>query len=174
MESLNTWANFNRSLWLSSVAGAKTTSGRAVSVRRGVHGRPQSDAIHLAIVLIRKPPRLKIPANRSWKRREEPAWHDPATIRRLAKKVRATNLDAIELGLDLTSNVFADLPQMRNFFAHRNENSIRVARAAAPRNGVSALLTPAEALLELPYGSGPSLVRQWISDLRLAVDLMCE
>jgi hypothetical protein len=174
VEALNAWGSFNRSMYLSGFAAARGVAGRRIHVRSIAHGASFDIAIHWAILAILRPPRSEWPSSRQWKRREEPSWHEAATLRRVVARLQFCNTLEIVAGLGIPSAALQDLPVYRNFFGHRGEASMKSAQRVGPRNGIGATLRPAEALLARPYGSGPPLLIGWLHDLELAIDTMCQ
>jgi hypothetical protein len=76
--------------------------------------------------------------------------------------------------VSLQSRAFADLPVFRNFFAHRNKGTAQAAGAIAPQYSIPSYRHPIEILATTPKGSPYPLLVDWIDDLSVTVELLCE
>lgn len=170
IETQNTWSNFSRAYFLSSVLHPTTVSGVKVTISRG----PLSfdGAIGLAISKWGKRgarPRL----DGSWHRRDEPAWHDYTILLRACQEIGSSNLAHVRAGLSSGSRVFTDLGPFRNFFAHRNLATEHAAMQLAPQYGIPATLRPSQILLTPPLGRPQPLILDWIDDLSSTIEYLC-
>jgi hypothetical protein len=109
-----------------------------------------------------------------WNRREEPTWHERQTLLKLSSILGASNDSQIQAALSYKTWVFADLPVFRNFFAHRNDETAKRARALASHYTVSSQLRPSEILCSVAPGRPQRVLADWLDDLRNVVDLLCQ
>jgi len=74
----------------------------------------------------------------------------------------------------MTSRVYLDLPVFRKYFAHRNEMTMRAAISLAIPNSVPANARPSVILLSTPAGRYQPLLVEWLDDLILAAEYLCD
>lgn len=163
------WAEFVRSFLLSCISGATRQNGHAVTVKLAT-ARRQSEMMRLALVIQthgrkNKPPR---------RRRDEPAWHSTNLLVQLAARIGLSNEPTISAAVSTGSTVFGGLPTLRNFYAHRNQDSKQNALLELQRLAVPLFAHPTLSLLAAPAGSTSPLVVDWIADLHASVGLMCK
>src|SRR6266436_6595172 len=81
IESLNLWASFARSYFIACIGNAKTNAGTRVTL--AVPFPSVQDAIDYAVVNLYN----RNPAGAPFARRDEPVWHDAATLSKLSTKL---------------------------------------------------------------------------------------
>jgi hypothetical protein len=169
IEAANTWSNFSRAFYLScAFEGRCGTSGRIVNTTKGLtHHEALSKAIQIA------KPGLPVPSNGVWHRRDEPAWHDHALLRRTLNNIGCSKVVELDAVASMGSRVLIDLPVFRNYFAHRNVQTERAAKSAAPYNNISATYRPSQILLTVPVGGTFPLLTEWLYDLIFIVQYLC-
>jgi hypothetical protein len=91
----------------------------------------------------------------------------------LANTLSFSNQATLDGSLSLGSRVFLDLPVVRNFFAHRNEGTQVAVEAVALQYGITAF-RPADLLLRRALKRPQTLVLDWLDDLYVTMELMCE
>jgi hypothetical protein len=170
LEALNTWSMFSRYFLLSLSLTPRRTSGARVRIARGGIGGPR-DVLALAMSLL-KPYRPPSAAG-TWARRDEPTWHEPRSLLVCASALRVSNLDVIQNALSVPTRVFADLPVFRNFFAHRNDSTCAKAVAIAVQYAIPTG-HPTRILQTRPFSRPWPLVVEWIDDLTVVTELVCE
>src|SRR5258708_13400608 len=79
-----------------------------------------------------------------WPRRDEPAWQTPTTIITLSRRLAFSNVAEIRNALSYPTAVFSHLRDLRHFFAHRNEETMRFALSPARNYGLVGLKHPTE------------------------------
>jgi hypothetical protein len=169
IEALNLWTEFMRCYYLSCVLSGKRANGVRVKIATaGV--RTVEDAINFAISCLR--PYLK--KVRPWRRRDEPSWHDPNTLLRLSDALGYSNLTEVRAAFAYPTRAFQDLPTVRNFFAHRNEETARKAVNIARSYGLSTLLRPSDILISIAPGRPQSVLSDWLDDIRYVIELLCQ
>jgi hypothetical protein len=167
---LNTWANFGRAYYLSCMLAAARHRGGRVSV--GNPGLSLEDAIGQAVRHFR--PYCAPKSNGTWHRRDEPTWYDPNKLIPICVAQKFSNLPQIYSAFSLGSRVFADLPVFRNYFAHRNQHTRDAASNCGLQNGVPSSDRPTAMLLTPPLNRPYPLIAEWIDDVYVTVDLLCD
>ena len=172
IELQTTWSNFWRSYFLSGVRGAFLESGVRVSVRSPASS--VSEGVGRAVMF--QNPQARSRSDGTWLRRDEPAWHDPSLMARLFRNEGFSNIAAIDAALGLTKRTLLDLSVFRNWYAHRNEQTIRAARDRARTiYGIPGDQSPTRILLSTPLVSaGPyPLLITWADTLGFVVRYVC-
>jgi len=169
IDILNTWSNFVRAYYFSCLIDCRGRSGGRVSAGRRM---VRSDPLGFAITLFR--PSARPNSFGGWHRRDEPAWHDPYTLTHLAQQLSLSNEPDIRAAFSIGSRVFSDLPVFRNYFAHRNENSLRAVVNLAALNGVATRQRPWEMLVAVPLTRPQSLLLDWVDDLLFTAEYLCD
>jgi hypothetical protein len=170
LESLNLWASFVRSYYLSCVLEARRDT--RPRVRLGVPGvRTPEDAIHFAVVQVAgKKPK----ANRVYTWWDEPTWYKRETLAKLSSQLKMSNDLEIQTALSIPSPAFTDLVVYRHFFAHRGMATVSNARALAPQYGQPKSLHPAEVVCGFAPGRPQNIMADWLADMRVTVEFLCE
>ena len=166
IESLNGWALFSRSYYLSCARGTRTASGNPITI-----GAPTADPIGQAIKLAK--PWITPSAAGTWHRRDEPTWHDHRALLAACRPLKCSHQPVIDSALSMNQMVFADLPVFRNFFAHRNQATDRAARNIAPKYLLPSSLQPAQFLVSVPPRRHTPVVLEWLAELTITVDFLC-
>lgn len=167
IEALNIWASFARAYYLSCcVSNARRGSGVQVTLA-GPNITNTIDALFWACKIVKgskKPPKS---------RREEPAWFDPNTLLKTFAALDVSNLHQIQAAFSYSTNVFIHLPTARNFFAHRNEETMRRLRDLARNLGINPN-QPACDIVCSATGSRPqNVLADWLNDLQNVAILLC-
>jgi len=165
-----TWANFMRSYYLSCMFGA--VSGRGSRIRTRFPTNNEDTAIGLAILQYR--PRAHPRSHGAWRRRDEPAWHDPHTLLTLCDRFQFSNRSAIEGALSTGDRTFIDLPVFRNHFGHRDGHSQQAVQNLAPMYGLPSYLRPSHLLLTRPLKRTQTLVEDFMDAVVFAAEYMCD
>jgi hypothetical protein len=167
IESMNAWASFSRAFYLScSVRDAYRTNGIRVT-GAGVKFPNSADAIYRAAMIAKgakRPPRG---------RREEPTWDQPSTLLKTFHALRISNLSQVQAALSHPTNVFDYLPAVRNFFAHRNDETMNRVRDLARRLGVNPSQKACEIVCCALRGRPQNILADWLDDLRIVGVLLC-
>lgn len=169
IEALNTWSGFCRSLYLSCARAAKTQKGNRISHAES-SVRTDEDAIRFAM----RRAKPKLAAVTRVRRRDEPTWHDPNVLLTVVGALGASNASQVAAGLSLVPDLFAHLPATRNFFAHRNASTAQAVRQVARAKRVSPRLRPADFLCTRVAGRPQSVLADWLDELRITIELVCE
>lgn len=167
IEALNAWNLFSRSFYMSCALGARTERKKVITTTSIT-----SDPLGSAITHINSHAHQK--TSGVWDRRDEPAWHDPNVLMRVCQNLGCSNHIQIGLAFSLGQNVFKDLSIFRNFFAHRNEQTIRAAKNIAPRYTLPSYLSPAEILLSVSPGKTESVILEWFAEMLITAEFLCK
>lgn len=166
------WSAFARSYFLSCVlAPRRRTKGRVTLGGPSV-ARSFNDAI--GVVMGRQKPKVKPLAGGVWERRSEPAWHEPNVLRKGCLDLGCSHMVDVENALALQTGVFQHLPTFRNFFAHRCEETAASAKNIAPQYSIPSSLHPCEILTRSPFGRPFPLLVDWIDDLIVVIEFLCD
>jgi len=150
----DSWARFCRELvFLSSYCNPVTMSGNILP--RAPKVRNRNDVIP---VLIGTYPRGKPP---NW----EPRWGIPTECIEAANKLKLANFKEISAGLGATPSPVDDLRIVRNFFAHRGQNTKQRVQNIILNLGLSKTISLID-LLHYLFPPGVSLFNIWILELR--------
>ena len=170
IEALNTWTNFSKTFYLSCRFGARYPNGSSVTCAALFTDFNQ--AIGEAILFYH--PNYGPGQSGMWRRRDEPTWHDTSVILQLAHLHNWSNISDVQAAFSTGTRVFSDLPVFRNYFAHRNQGTMRAAQAIAPNYVISTALRPTEILLARPNGRPDSLIVEWLIDIETVIQFLCD
>jgi len=168
IDVLNTWSNFARAYWFSAFGTPRTTLGRSITSSRPLVA---SDPLGFAVLTFR--PNAQPNSYGRWDTRSEPTWHDPQTLLRLTSEAGLSCFADVAAAFSVNSRVFYDLPVLRNYFAHRNQETYYAALRVAPLNSVPTPKRPSEILTSVPATSTQSLFLNWLGDFDLVADYCC-
>lgn len=163
------WAEFVRAFLISCVTGTSGANGNPVTVGL-VAARRVPEMMRLATEIQSQGRKKSIPRNR----RDEPSWHDIRMLLALATRIRLSNEANISAALSTGSTVFGTLTSVRNFYAHRNLDSKNTALSRLRGLPVPSYPHPTLLLLSTPAGSSSPLVVDWIEDLHVSIEIMCQ
>jgi len=169
VDLLNTWANFVRSYYLSCLFRARTVNNQVI---QSAVAFPDTNAA-LGFAVQRWNRRATPNSAGVWRRRDEPAWQDHRVLLTLSSELRLSNDPTIRAGVSLGAQVLNDLTPFRNFFAHRNAVTHRTAVTIAATYGIFAR-KPSIALTSRPLGRPQSLLLDWIDEIDIVVEYICE
>lgn len=165
----NMWSNFCRAYYLSCMAEARCMGGHEITCLAA--GLAEPDAIGRAVTVIR--PTVPFQIGTVFKRREEPAWHDSTVLIRLANAEAFSHRLHISAAFSTGTRTFSDLPKLRNYFAHRNDSTLRTARSVANPHGIPNAIRPSELCLSYALGRPQVLLLDMIDDLLFTGSFLC-
>lgn len=168
IEAANLWAGFTRSYVLSCALGARRVSRVRVAIGNAAVTKP-ADVLLIATRQARGPT-APAPVDR----RDEPSWHDTAVFLRTCRELRCSHLANVEAALSVQTSVFQHLPTVRNFYAHRNDETSRRALSVGLAYVIANKATPTRMLLAAAARRPQSLILDWLDDMRAVIELMCE
>jgi hypothetical protein len=163
IEAVNAWASFCRAFYISCAMRAYTASGTRVAVTASGLNTPQ-DALLLALQ------RLKGFKKTSFKRLDEPSWHNVNNLITMLGHIGASNHGVVVAAFGYSTQAFNCLPTLRNFFAHRNADTCGKCHSLAAAIPVSLAKRPADILLHRDYAKPMNLLAEWINDMSQVAD----
>ena len=169
IESLNLWANFCRSYFLSCSLLPLRGDGSQIHLSNAsIHN--YDDAISVAM----RRCKYNIWRRGRWDRRDEPPWHQPATLIKCCQEIGCSHYSDILVAFSVPTKVFDHLPKFRNFFAHRNDQTTLTVKNLALYYSISDRLHPSETLCSRAYGRPQILILDWIDDINNTIGLLCK
>jgi hypothetical protein len=161
--------SFVRALYVSSVLGATHASGQITSCSQFFSA--PIDALRFAVIWrFKRTGRSGSPP--PYNRTNEPAWHWLNNIAALAHDISLSNESTILSALSRGGSSLDHFILVRNFFAHRNEDTL----AAANQTLYAYAITPKDSLEESVCSPVPgfnvTLLELWLGDLTDTIDLM--
>jgi hypothetical protein len=179
METMNCWVLFSRSFIVSSALGARTrNNGNVTSM---FNRRSSANDVIIQATFTESPWLGRRGRPTQIDRRQEPAWHDPAVIMRLSSALLLSNDSTITQALSLGATFARDLPPIRNYFAHKNEDSAERVRRIGRQYGISAYAgsslrkkTPALVITSSAPGRPQSILADWLDELETTASLIVD
>ena len=170
VESVNTWAEFARGYYLSSVYGARDVTGARVTTVLGP-GVSEPLAIDTLMQSVRPSQWTRSPGG-PWKRRDEPPWHEPPTLLKGLEGSGASNIDKVRAAFAIDADAFQDLPPCRNFFAHRGRYTAWGVRSVLMRYGITGEMHPADAVRRAALARPQPVLADWLDEIGTVISLM--
>lgn len=168
------YSNFARSYFLSCVIKPVARSGIRITCDPAITSF--IDAIDASMKACKNSIWLRANGNKNWSQRDEPAWHQTNTLMNSCQEISCSNQANIINALSVPTHAFQDLTKFRNFFAHRNKSTMSIALNLASQYSipVSHNFHPSKILCMSAYGRTQSLILDWIDDISLVIDLLCQ
>lgn len=160
IESVNIWTNFSRSLYLSCALRCTTNSGQKIAPETHSFAS-KADALLYAQQLV----------GRRGRGRNEPVWHDEANLRKLFQALRLQNMQSLSASQSTSSNCLKVLPTIRNFYAHRNEETANKAKRVLLRAGYTYTGHPTTTILQRLPGNPNIFMCELLLDLITKIEL---
>lgn len=157
------WAQFVRSFVVSCLLNARSSVGK---VSTSVAVGNVEDAVLEATRV------LKPAARKPLRPRDEPAWHDPAILSRIATRLSFSNSLQITAALSTGARSFGLIPVYRNFFAHRSRATAKRVVQSAAKLGITGVRHPANILYRPNRRSLQELILDFCADVFVTIDLM--
>lgn len=172
MNILNCWSNFVRTYYICCASGALSPSGALITSDLSNGGvKTYNEILGNAINSYR--PTAVPKADGSWDSRDEPTWHDSSIIVHLAKKFNFTNLADIDTAFTFGYTAHRNLVVFRNYYGHKNRNTMTKAQNLAPKYFIPSNLKPTEILLSSPLGTSGSLLEVWKTEICDTISYLC-
>ena len=170
IESLNVWAGFLRAYYLSGAIRTRTVSGVRITFTAAAF--PSSQA---ALIFAVKKLKTKHFSKPVVSRRDEPAWHNSKDIRALLRGLGVSNLPQVYAAFSYSTKFFDFLPTIRNFYAHRCDETFRKAALIGVRLGLTATpqLRPTEIMCSKLSKRPENVLTDWLDDMASVIDLLC-
>ncbi|MDQ1546349.1 MAG: hypothetical protein QOH69_1253 [Actinomycetota bacterium] len=166
IELLNCWNGFSRAYYLSTCARWKWADGTKVTTttRLSTTEDALTHAVHTCNKGLRK-------SSGPWSHAQEPVWFDSGVLLKLMTSVGASNTTALSSALSVPNRVLKDLTTVRNFLAHRAENTAVKAKRIGANYAAPPGSDPVEICLLNAPGRPQSVIADWCSELRLIFDI---
>ncbi len=161
-----------REFIISSLRGARTATGNRISVAGHFTSAESVAAYVLSIVQAVTYQRIGSPA--AVDRRQEAKIRDPRQVDRVLSTCSASNIGSVRNALSLNTSLFSDIATVRNFYAHRNEDTWAKVRRQATEKGVLNIKHADEFVTRQIPGRPVSLLEDWLDDAELFFDVMTE
>jgi hypothetical protein len=161
-----------REFIVSSLRGARTATGHRISVAGHFTTSESIAAYVLSIVQAVTYRRIGSPS--AVNRRQEAKIRDPRQVDRVLSTCSASNVGSVRNALSLNTSLFSDIATVRNFYAHRNEDTWAKVRRQATEKGVLNIKHTDEFVTRQIPGRPVSLLEDWLDDAELFFDVMTE
>lgn len=142
--------------------------GHRITVNRQFGPEPEIAAYILSVVNSVRFTHIRMPI--SLRRDEEQTIRNPKDTEKILISCAATNLPSMRNALSLNASVFRDLSTVRNFYAHRNENTWKKVRDKAQALGIGSVVHPDDLVQSSILGRPLSLFEDWIAEAELFFD----
>jgi len=170
IEALNLWSGFLRSYYLSGAITTRSNLGTKVVFTSKTFPNAEA-AMRFAIITKKK----KTFTGPIVSRRDEPPWHDAGILFDLLRLLSVSNLPQVRAAFSTNAAFINDLAVVRNFYAHRCDETFRKAARVGVRLGLTA--TPRLRATEIMCSRLPSrpqnVITDWLDDMRTVIDLLC-
>ena len=104
----------------------------------------------------------------------KPNFPDPSNLLSLAAAVGVSNLAQISSALSFGATYVSNLPTVRNFYAHRNDETFRKVQSKAALLGLGTNLRPCEFVCASLPSRPQNLISDWLDEMRLTIELLCD
>jgi hypothetical protein len=163
----NVWASFSKNYYLSWFLHPITRQG--VRVEHTIaHPINFPDAIRLASKVFHG----KTHQGRTG--RIDPPWHERRCLMLLAKQCGASHEPQVIKAMSVKGTVFEYLRTIRNFYAHRCEETASKLPRVARAFGLVPTRRASEIILAVPPGRRVIVMLDWIAEIRAAMQLLCD
>ena len=108
-----------------------------------------------------------------WDRRDEPTWRKPSILIDVCSNIGCSNILNIRDGLSAQQTFFSDLPDFRNFYAHRNQQTEFATMEEASTYSISATLRPSDILRAFPINESLRLLDKWLDEIKFTIQYLC-
>lgn len=170
IEMLNLWAGFLRAYYLSGAIRTRTISGKPVRFTGRKFANTES-ALQFAIRTVKDSKFSKARVTRF----DEPPWHNVDKFIKLETTVAASNLSQVYAAMAAGSTFAGLLKDIRNFYAHRCEETSRDAAQVGIRLGLTTRPElRANSILCARLPSRPqNVITDWLDDMANVIELLC-
>ena len=154
-----------RQFMISSLTGARTADGKKVTVTPRMKDEGEVAAFVLSVLSSQSFQNLGNPTRVA--RQHEFKIREPRFIERVMSSCSASNLISVQAAFSLPTTLFSDLPTIRNFYAHRNDDTWRKVKIRAQGLGVYRVRTADELLTSGLPGRPVTVFEDWLDDAEL-------
>ncbi len=167
------YSNFARAYFLSCILKPTTISGVKIVCNPTIGNF--IDAIDASMKACRNRTWVSARGNKNWTQRDEPSWHQPSILINSSQEIDCSNQTDISSAFSVPTSAFEDLTKFRNFFAHRNKNTMKIALGVASQYGISTTPNhPVKILCSPSLGRSQALILDWFDDINLVIELLCQ
>ncbi len=157
-----------REFTVSCLNRARTLNGHRITINKSFNNEKEISAFILSIINTVK--YGKIGAPKLIDRDKEPTVRDPKDIEKILSTCNASNLPSLRTAISLNTGIFRDLATLRNFYAHRNEDTWKKVRNKARDIGVSPIQHPDEIVQATILGRPVSIFEDWLAEAAIFFD----
>lgn len=168
---LNCWSNFVRTYFISCASGAVSPSGGVITSSLSTGAAKFNHLLGSAVRHFR--PGATPRADGTWDSRDEPTWHDSATIIALANAYNFSNKADISAAFTFGYTAHRNLVVFRNYYGHKNQSTLRKAQNLAPTYSIPSNMKPTDILLSSPSLTSGSLLEVWTTELSDTIEYLC-
>jgi hypothetical protein len=169
IECQTTVWHFMRAYFLSCTLSPITESGVTITCASAI--RTFDDAVNASMRRLK--PSIAARLTRVTLR-DEPPWHNTDTLLNSCDAISCSNYADIQAALSLPTKAFKHLTKFRNFYAHRNEETLKIAKDIASYYTIPTNGHPSQILCTTAYGRPQILILDWLDDIRLTIELLCK
>jgi hypothetical protein len=169
IEASSLWGAFLRAYYLSGAIQTRTRSGRSVQFTARAFPNTES-ALRFAIQTVGSRPFN----NNRVTRYDEPPWHNVKNFLNLQKAVAASNLQQVYSGLAAGSTFSPMLKDVRNFYAHRCDETFLRAATVGIKLGLTSKpeLRAGKILCSRLPRRPQNVITDWLDDMANVFDLL--
>jgi hypothetical protein len=103
-------------------------------------------------------------------RKDEPTIRNPKETEKILSACQVSNLAALQNSLAFNFPIFRDLATIRNFYAHRNEDTAWKVRNKARAMGLLNISHPDELVRTIVSGRPVAVFEDWLVEAQLFFD----
>lgn len=151
-----------REFAISCLKRARTLNGHRITINTSFNNEKEISAFILSIINTVRYEKIGKP--KSISRDQEPTVRDPKDIKKILSNCNASNLTSLDTAISLNTGIFRDLATLRNFYAHRNEDTWKKVRNKARDIGIVSIQNPDEVVQATILGRPVSVFEDWLAE----------
>ena len=169
IEARNLWAEFLRAYYLSGAIRTRAVSGKPVLFTITPFANVGAALLHSVLLKNKKFSR------RAVRRRDEPTWHVVTDYLSLCRNVGFSNLAQIDGAFSYPTDFLEQLTPVRNFYAHRCDETFRKAAQVGIKLGLSSKpdLRPTQVMCSKLPGRPQIVISDWLDDIENVIGMLC-
>jgi len=174
IENANLWDAFARTLYLTcAMDGPATSKGLAITHAHSPFADDR-DALLFAIDAVNKTHAAKLRASgQKIRSRDEPAWQDRNVLLRIVRALGLSNEPSISAAISASVTTLANLPTIRNFYAHRCEDTALKTAAVQLGYGFASSIHPTQFLASRLAARPYTILRHLVDDIGISTAIAC-
>ncbi len=154
-----------RQFTISTLRRARTARGHRIHVNGRIGAEEEIAAFMLSVVQNYTYRKMGSPVTLN--RRQEPKLRDPRDAEKIISASGASNVNSVRNALALNTTLFSDLATLRNFYAHRNDNTWRKVKKRSLDLGIIGLKHPDEFVNQVVARRPVTIFEDWLDDAEL-------